>query len=77
MKKGNYKDAHSALLPEILSAQMTKFKTKSLERHQTTLLDITVDNMEKKIEYIHEEYNDVCSNGKWTIFNKHAIPLDE
>ena len=29
------------------------------------------------MEYIHEEFYDAQSNNKWTIFNTHAIQLDD
>jgi len=29
------------------------------------------------VEYIHEEFYDATSGGKWTIFNKHAIELED
>ena len=31
----------------------------------------------KKVEYIHEEFYDTKTKGKWTIFNKHAVELTE
>jgi hypothetical protein len=30
----------------------------------------------KTIEYIHEEYQDAKGRGKWTVFNQHAVELD-
>ena len=30
----------------------------------------------KTIEYIHEEYLDAKGRGKWTVFNQHAVELD-
>ena len=29
------------------------------------------------MEYIHEETYDALSNNKWTVFNKHAIQLED
>lgn len=45
---------------------------------------IAVENLEcgpksdngKTIEYIHEEYHDAKGRGKWTVFNQHAVELD-
>ena len=31
----------------------------------------------RKVEYIHEEFYDSKTKGKWTIFNKHAVELTE
>jgi hypothetical protein len=36
-----------------------------------------VEKEKKHIEYIHEEIHEANSNNKWTIFNKHAIEIDD
>ena len=36
------------------------------------------DTSTKKVEYVHEEIYDLSkSNAKWTIFNKHALEIEE
>lgn len=35
------------------------------------------DVEKRKVEYIHEEFYDSKTKGKWTIFNKHAVELTE
>ena len=39
------------------------------------LLD--AESTAKKVEYVHEEFYDTNSKGKWTIFNKHALEVEE
>lgn len=66
------------MLPEIGSA-MYSYKSKSFEtrdhtRNQTTQQE---KSKEKKYEFIHEEYYDPKCKGKFTIFNKYAIEIDD
>lgn len=37
----------------------------------------TTDRKKKQMDHIHEEYYDADIKGKWTIFNKHAIEIEE
>jgi hypothetical protein len=39
--------------------------------------DVSQMSKQQKVEYIHEEYYDTQSRGKWTIFNKHKLEIDE
>lgn len=40
------------------------------------LLD--AESTAKKVEYVHEEfYDNGNSNNKWTIFNKHALEIED
>jgi len=87
--KKNYKTAiekfhnevQSAQLPEIMSA-VTGFKsgkaqsTERARKNKNITVDM-VDKEKKEVEYIHEEFFDAERNGKWTIFNKHAIEIEK
>jgi hypothetical protein len=61
-----FKEIQSATLPEITSANFKAINYKNRAAQD-----------EKKMEYIHEEFYDNQSKGKWTIFNKHAIEVDD
>ena len=64
--KSLFKEIQSATLPDI---EHHKFKSINFKNKAA--------QEEKKIEYIHEEYYDTQSKGKWTIFNKHAIEVED
>ena len=73
-----HKEIQSAILPEIASAISYKKKSKSLDGRKKR--DISFENVDKEkkvVEYLHEEYMDTHSRGKWTIFNKQAIEVVE
>ena len=68
------KDVQSAVLPEIGSAVgggglLDIFKIKTCE--------VPKPKKAKRIEYIHEEIYDPKINAKWTIFNQHAIEIED
>lgn len=70
------------MLPEIGSAMVKQpFMSRKMSMEKKTSKKLrekqTQSESRKKIQYIHEEYFDERSNGKWTIFNKHAIDVDE
>lgn len=68
-----HNEVQSAQLPEIHTA-VTSFKTvnfKAVSKERS--LGATSNG--KKVEYIHEEFYDTESKGKWTIFNKHALEI--
>lgn len=64
------KEVASAMLPDIESALMSK-RARSLEYKRKSM------PRKKRIEYLHEEYYDEATKGKWTIFNKHAVEVDD
>ena len=76
MKKFN-KEVQSAVLPEIGSSLFKQNKAKSFEsKDQSRNQILTQDkSKEKKYEFIHEEYYDPKCKGKFTIFNKYAIEI--
>ena len=66
------------MLPEISHAGDAKYKSRSVgARKNKKLLEIEKDQSLKKVEYVHEEFYDNTSKGKWTIFNKHALEVEE
>lgn len=80
------KEVQSAVLPDIGSALTTftnraaKFENAAhaQERNEADgCHNIELHLKDKKhIEYIHEEYYDTKTKGKWTIFNKHAVEVE-
>ena len=64
------KEVASAMLPDIESAMISK-RARSLEYKRKS------QPRKKRIEYLHEEYYDEATKGKWTIFNKHAVEVDD
>lgn len=61
-------------MPEIHSAvnyKSVNLKADSKER------GYGATSNQKRVEYIHEEFYDTESKGKWTIFNKHALEIRE
>lgn len=66
------------MLPEISLSGDAKYKSRSVgARKNKKLLDLEKEQSSKKIEYVHEEFYDNNSKGKWTIFNKHALEVEE
>ena len=71
-----HQEIQSAVLPDISLGGDNKYKSRSVGgRKNKKLLDLEKDQSTKKVEYIHEEFND--KKGKWTIFNKHALEIEE
>lgn len=66
------------MLPEISLTGEAKYKSRSVaNRKNKKLLELEKDQSSKKVEYVHEEFYDNNSKGKWTIFNKHALEVEE
>lgn len=68
-----HKEVQSATLPLINSATV---------RRQTNLSQGAISKMKQeqtkpKVEYVHEIQYDAKTNVKWTIFNKHAIVVED
>jgi hypothetical protein len=60
---------NKALLPNIQSGINSSKKSKSCETREKS--------KEKKFEFIHEEYYDPKCKGKFTIFNKYALEIED
>lgn len=67
-----YNEVQSAVLPEINSAMIQK----SLKCGLSSLDRKSNETKDKKVKYVHEEFFDAQSKGKWTIFNKHEVNND-
>lgn len=81
------------MLPDISSTitngnkKAVSTKSKSKERQAMHQKRHTMNNSprenedtyraNKKLEYIHEEFYDTNNKNKWTIFNKHAIEIEQ
>lgn len=63
---------NKALLPNISNVYSNK-KAKSCETREKS----NNDKKEKKFEFIHEEYYDPKCKGKFTIFNKYALEIED
>ena len=63
---------NKALLPNISNVYSNK-KAKSCEAREKS----NNDKKEKKFEFIHEEYYDPKCKGKFTIFNKYALEIED
>lgn len=63
---------NKALLPNIKNGNLKK-KSKSCETRDK----IDDEKKEKKFEFIHEEYYDPNCKGKFTIFNKYALEIED
>jgi hypothetical protein len=63
---------NKALLPNIQNATSNK-KSKSCETREKS----NNEKKEKKFEFIHEEYYDPKCKGKFTIFNKYALEIED
>ena len=61
------------MLPEIAGAQ---YKSRSHHMQKGGKL-LDGESTAKKVEYVHEEfYDNNNSTNKWTIFNKHALEIE-
>jgi hypothetical protein len=68
-------EVQSAVLPEIHTA-LTNYKSVGLKAtSKERSLGAAENKQGRHVEYIHEEYYDTASHGKWTIFNKHAMEV--
>ena len=68
-----HNNINKAHLPFIQSGMNSNKKAKSCETREKS----NNEKKEKRFEFIHEEYYDPKCKGKFTIFNKYALEIDD